>query len=57
MQIGEWGELYWSDAAEITLLNGEKEPCNYDISAEFAYHNSVPVNKHRLMTMSRPKNA
>lgn len=43
-QVGEWGEIYWPDLAEITDLNGEKETCNYDISPEYAYAHSKPLS-------------
>lgn len=45
-QVGEWGEIYWPDLAEITGLNGEKEACNYDISPEYVYANSEPLERY-----------
>lgn len=44
-KTGEFGEIYWSDAAEIKDLNGNLIPCEYDISPEFAYYNSQPLAK------------
>jgi hypothetical protein len=43
-KIGEFGELYWANAAEIKDLNGKIIPCEYDISPEFAYYNSKPFH-------------
>lgn len=45
VKIGEFGEIYWPDIAEITDFDGKVIPCNYDISPEFAYHNSKPLEK------------
>jgi len=42
-QIGEVGEIFWKDAAEIIGIDGKTEKCNYDISPEFAYYNSIKV--------------
>jgi len=40
VKLGSLGEIYWEGIGEIRGLNGEIEPCNYDISPEFAYFNS-----------------
>ncbi len=40
-KIGMFGQVYWEGIAEIRDLNGKLEPCEYDMSAEFIYHNSV----------------
>lgn len=39
-EIGEFGEIFGKDAAEIVGLDGKTEKCNYDISPEFAYYHS-----------------
>ena len=39
-KIGSLGEIYWENIAEIKMLDGKIQPCNYDISPEFAYLNS-----------------
>ncbi len=44
-KIGEFGEIYWDGLAEIRNLNGELESCAYDISPEFAYAKSKPVEE------------
>ena len=43
-QIGSFGEIFWKDMGEIRNLNGELEPCDYDISSDFAYMKSAPNN-------------
>ncbi len=43
VKIGEFGEIYWSDMGEIKDINGKIKPCEYDISPEFAYLNSQPL--------------
>ncbi len=43
-KIGEFGEIYWADIAEIINLDGSVQSCEYDISPEFAYFNSKPFN-------------
>ena len=40
-KVGSMGEIVWEKLAEIKNLDGEPEPCDYDISPEFAYHHSV----------------
>ncbi len=42
-QIGELGEIFWPELGEMSDKDGKSIPCNYDISPEFAYYNSVPV--------------
>jgi len=44
-KIGSFGEIYWENLAEIKKLNGEIVSCEYDISPEFAYLKSEPINK------------
>lgn len=44
-QVGEFGEIYWKDMAEIKTLNGKTESCAYDISPEYAYHQSKSLEK------------
>lgn len=43
--IGDFGEIYWANVAEITDLNGNKTPCEYDMSPEFVYQNSTLLNQ------------
>lgn len=43
-KIGEFGELFWHNSAEMKDLNGNIIPCEYDISPEFAYYNSKPLD-------------
>jgi hypothetical protein len=42
-QIGDFGQIYWNNVALIRDTNGEIIPCEYDLSPEFFYHNSVLV--------------
>ncbi len=42
-QIGEFGEIYWSNMGEITDLEGNIISCEYDISPEFVYENSITI--------------
>ncbi|MFK7901123.1 MAG: hypothetical protein AB8B61_10250 [Cyclobacteriaceae bacterium] len=42
-KIGQFGEIYWSDIAEMKDENGNTISCAYDLSPEFAYHNSVSL--------------
>ncbi len=42
-QIGKFGEIYWADMGEIKDLDGNIIRCEYDISPEFVYENSVTV--------------
>ncbi len=44
-QIGEFGQIYWANMAEITNLDGTIESCDYDISPEFAYLHSEKVQE------------
>ena len=41
--IGQFGELYWENAAYFKNENGELIPCEYDLSPEFIYHNSNKI--------------
>jgi hypothetical protein len=43
-QIGELGQIYWNNIASIKDINGELVACEYDLSPEFFYYNSVLVN-------------
>ena len=38
VNIGDFGQLYWSDAATMKDENGALIPCEYDISSEYVYH-------------------
>lgn len=40
-RIGLFGEIYWDKVGEIKELDGSISECEFDISAEFAYHHSV----------------
>ncbi len=42
-QIGKFGEIYWSDMGEIKDLKGNVILCEYDISPEFVYENSITI--------------
>ncbi len=42
-QVGQFGEIFWPDLAEMRGEDGEIIPCAYDISPEFAYHYSQPI--------------
>jgi len=39
-KIGQFGEILWENVGEIRELDGTITLCEYDISPEFAYHNS-----------------
>ncbi len=43
VSIGEFGELQWSNAAFMRDENNEWVKCEFDLSPEFVYHNSVGV--------------
>jgi hypothetical protein len=43
VKIGEFGQIYWENIAEIKDLNGKSIPCEYDLSPEFVYYNSVSM--------------
>ena len=45
VKIGELGELYWEDLAEMKNLKGELIECAYDISPDLAYMKSQPLEK------------
>ena len=42
-EIGNLGQLYWANAAYFKDENGNKMSCEFDLSPEFIYHNSVIV--------------
>ncbi len=42
-QIGKFGEIYWADMGEIRDLKGNVILCEYDISPEFVYENSIAI--------------
>ncbi|MDP4680282.1 MAG: DUF2442 domain-containing protein [Cyclobacteriaceae bacterium] len=39
-KVGALGQIYWDGIAEIKNLEGKWEPCEYDISPDFAYFHS-----------------
>ena len=43
VEIGVFGELSWKELAEIQNYNGELELCEYDMSPEFVYNNSLLI--------------
>lgn len=43
VSIGEFGELQWSNAAFMRDENNEWVKCEFDLSPEFVYHNSVVI--------------
>ena len=43
VKIGEFGQLYWENMAQIKDLNGQLIQCEYDMSPEFIYHNSTHI--------------
>ena len=44
VKIGEFGQLYWENAAEMKDEKGKSFVCEYDMSAEFIYNNAVKIN-------------
>lgn len=42
-KIDSFGGIYWEGIAEIKTLDGKSEPCEYDISPDFAYFTSEPT--------------
>ena len=38
----QFGQLYWNNAAKLMDYNGKAIDCEFDLSPEFVYHNSVP---------------
>lgn len=44
VKVGDLGEIYWENLAEIKNPDGSIESCNYDISPEFVYYNSNPLD-------------
>lgn len=43
-KIGVFGQLYWDGIAEMKNYDGEFIPCEYDISPEFVFNNSIAVS-------------
>lgn len=43
VKIGEFGQLYWENMAEMRDIDGKMIPCEYDLSPEFVYANSSPI--------------
>ena len=41
VKIGDFGQIYWENIAEMKDLNGVTFPCEFDMSPEFVYHNSA----------------
>jgi hypothetical protein len=41
-KIGDLGQLYWNNAAQIIDYNGKAIDCEFDISPEFVFYSSVP---------------
>jgi hypothetical protein len=44
VKLGELGQIYWQDAAEMKDEKGNTISCEYDLSPEFVYHYSVKVS-------------
>ena len=44
VKIGEFGQLYWENAAEMKDEKGKSFACEYDMSPEFVYHNAMEIN-------------
>lgn len=40
VKIGEFGQLYWENSAEMKDEKGNTFICEYDMSPEFVYHHS-----------------
>ena len=45
-KVGDFGEIYWDNLAEIKDLDGKYISCVYDISPELIYSNSIPVKEY-----------
>ena len=41
-KLGPFGQLYWNNAAQIMDCNGKAIDCEFDLSPEFIFYNSVP---------------
>ncbi|GEM_PF-3423871 len=41
--IGDFGQIYWDHILQMRDLQGEFIPCEYDLSPEFIYENSIQV--------------
>lgn len=44
VKIGDFGQLYWENVAQMKDLDGSMISCEYDMSPEFVYYDSNPVN-------------
>lgn len=42
-KIGDFGQIYWENILQMRNLQGEFIPCEYDLSPEFVYENSIPI--------------
>ena len=47
-KVDSLGGIYWEGMAEMTDLEGNTIPCDYDISPEFVYMNSRPTTERAL---------
>jgi hypothetical protein len=43
VQLGELGQIYWADAAQMKDEKGNWMSCEFDISPEFIYYNSASI--------------
>ena len=43
VKIGQFGELYWADAAYMQDSNEELLLCEFDLSPEFVYYNATEI--------------
>ena len=44
-KIGSFGQIYWEGIAEMKDLDNKTIPCEYDICPDYAYMNSLPIEK------------
>jgi hypothetical protein len=42
-KIGDFGQIYWDNILKMRDLEGALIPCEYDLSPEFVYENSTPI--------------
>jgi hypothetical protein len=42
-KIGEFGQIYWDNILKMRDLEEKLIPCEYDLSPEFVYENSTPI--------------
>ncbi len=40
-KLGQFGEIYWEEIGEIQELDGTISSCDYDISPQFVFYNSI----------------